>query len=769
VDKLTVSSSAAVGSGDLVISNTGNLAVVSVSTLSDVSLSSTGAITDAASDTVLDISAAGLTLVAATGVTGLETQVTTLNVIATSGDVSLVEADALTINSVDAQGTTSTVTLTVGGAVVAGSGTAANVLANSLVLSSVGAVGAVGTAGALRTDVDKLTVSSSAAVGSGDLVISNTGNLAVVSVSTLSDVSLTSTGGITDASNDSTVNISASELTLSAVTGAGTLSNALEVDADALTLSVSAGGAHVVNAGDLIVRSAQTTDTLSVALTGETSALTVSGALTVTSGDVNLLTPTGVRFIADGSVNRGAGSDQPATMTLASSVKTKAIVIADDLSGATGAWTLSTAELAKLGQSFETVVVGGSDYEGDISMSGANMVFADPVEIQTSGTVQLSGHLSAQTLAVNASSAGNATVQIDGDTVLSVSGLALGAGVTIGGSSDSASLTIQGLSTGGRAQGIVLGGQDASGTALVLGSNLTNALSATLKQVKVGTGEQSVSVTGDIAFAQSVALDAQRLDMAGAATLTVAGNVVLSSAAGMSLGGISAQGHTVTIADTGAQVSSAGTGVNVTAGSVVFSGWGPASGSSAAALQVNAASVQVYAPSGMVLRDTGTDGKVTYLVVNGDQVQKQLVSVNGNVSVRAETVASTTQTPQAPMILALSTTVTAARVSAASVAPASVLLSGLNLNEDANATTHTLAAVGWGGGRALAAVDDLSGGADVVAWHSDGSLPSVQSIGADALGITIGTSTEPVVTTGLSDAAVSAAHGYTAWTEALSL
>jgi hypothetical protein len=287
--------------------------------------------------------------------------------------------------------------------------------------------------------------------------------------------------------------------------------------------------------------------------------------------------------------------------------------------------------------------------------------------------------------------------------------------------------------------------------------------------VKVGTGEQSVSVTGDIAFAQSVALNAQRLDMAGDATLTAAGNVVLSSEAGMSLGGISAQGYSVTIADSGAQVSSAGTGVNVTAGSVVFSGWGPASGSGGAPIQVSAASVQVYAPSGMVLRDSGTDGKVTYLVVNGDQVQKQLVSVLDNVSVRAQTVASTTQAPQAPTTLAPSTAVSVARESAAYVATASVMFNGLNLNEDAKANIDSLADVGWGRGMTLAAVDDLSGGADVVDLYSQSLLASVQVIGTGDLGITIGTGAESVVTAGLTDAVASAALGYTAWTEALSL
>jgi hypothetical protein len=804
VNNLTMSSSAAAGLGNLVISNADDLAVVSVSTLSDVTLTSTGAISDAASDTVLDISAVNLTLSAATGVMGLETQVTSLTVTTTNGNVSLSEADALIINSVDAQGATSTVTLTVGGDVVAGSGSAANVLANSLVLSS---TGAVGTAGALRTDVNNLTMSSSATAGLGNLVISNAGNLAVVSVSTLSDVSLSSTGAITAATGHT--GISAANLTLSAATGVtgletqvtsltvttingdvslseadaltinsvdaqsatstvtltvggdvvagsgsaanvlanslvlsstgavGAAGDALRLEVDELRLSVSEGGAYVSNAGDLIVYSAQTTDTLSVALTGETSALTVSGTITVSAGDVKLLTPTGVRFSDGGGVNRGAGSEQPATMTLASSVPTKAIVIADDLSGTPGAWTMSTAELAKLGQSFETVVVGGANYKGDISMSGASMVFADPVEIQTSGTVRLSGHLSAQTLTVNASS----QVQIAGDMVLSVSGLMLGSGVIIGGINNSASLTIKGLSTDGVSQAIVLGGQDTSGTALVLGSNLTNALGASLTQVKVGTGEQSVSVTGDIAFAQSVALNAQRLDMAGDATLTAAGNVVLSSEAGMSLGGISAQGHTVTIADSGAQVSSAGTGVNVTAGSVVFSGWGPASGSSGAPIQVSAASVQVYAPSGMVLRDSGTDGKVTYLVVNGDQVQKQLVSVLDNVSVRAQTVASTTQAPQAPTTLTLSTSYSPTRAGSAESSSVSLVMrsSGSSSASYLQSDSSRLAEVDW---RVQAAVDSLAN-ADVT-WDI-APVTDEQTVRALSDGFVLGqASTQPL-------------------------
>jgi hypothetical protein len=544
-------------------------------------------------------------------------------------------------------------------------------------------------------------------------------------------------GGDVVAGSGSAANVLANSLVLSSTGAVGAAGDALRLEVDELRLSVSEGGAYVSNAGDLIVYSAQTTDTLSVALTGETSALTVSGTITVSAGDVKLLTPTGVRFSDGGGVNRGAGSEQPATMTLASSVPTKAIVIADDLSGTPGAWTMSTAELAKLGQSFETVVVGGANYKGDISMSGASMVFADPVEIQTSGTVRLSGHLSAQTLTVNASS----QVQIAGDMVLSVSGLMLGSGVIIGGINNSASLTIKGLSTDGVSQAIVLGGQDTSGTALVLGSNLTNALGASLTQVKVGTGEQSVSVTGDIAFAQSVALNAQRLDMAGDATLTAAGNVVLSSEAGMSLGGISAQGYSVTIADSGAQVSSAGTGVNVTAGSVVFSGWGPASGSGGAPIQVSAASVQVYAPSGMVLRDSGTDGKVTYLVVNGDQVQKQLVSVLDNVSVRAQTVASTTQAPQAPTTLTLSTSYSPTRAGSAESSSVSLVMrsSGSSSASYLQSDSSRLAEVDW---RVQAAVDSLAN-ADVT-WDI-APVTDEQTVRALSDGFVLGqASTQPL-------------------------
>jgi hypothetical protein len=156
-------------------------------------------------------------------------------------------------------------------------------------------------------------------------------------------------------------------------------------------------------------------------------------------------------------------------------------------------------------------------------------------------------------------------------------------------------------------------------------------------------------------------------------------------------------------------------------------------------------------------------------VVHGDQVQKQLVNVLDNVSVRAQTVASTTQVPQAPTTLAPSMAVSFARQSSVSVATASVMFSGLNLNEDANANIDSLADVVWGRGMTLAAVDDLSGGADVVDLYSQGSLSSVQVIGTGDLGITTGTGTESVVTAGLTDAVASAAFGYTTWTEALSL
>jgi hypothetical protein len=334
-----------------------------------------------------------------------------------------------------------------------------------------------------------------------------------------------------------------------------------------------------------------------------------------------------------------------------------------------------------------------------------------------------------------------------------------GEGVKITAANDSASVTIKGLSGAGGSQALVLGDVSNSEGALVLGSNLTNALDASVKQVVLGDGQQSVSVSGNVSFAQSVSLNTQRLDMANDTELVAAGDVRLSSGTGMSLSAIKASGHAVVIEDQGAQVSAVGSGVNVTADSVSFTGWGPAAGSGGQALTVDAASVRVYAPSGMVLRDTGTDGRVTYLVVSGDQVQQQLVSVNVDTAVTPQQVATTAPTTATRMLTA------ASAVSTVAVAPAS--LSG-SWTEAPQALTGELrlADVAWRDEQRLAATQDLSGGADVVSLAlSDGGGDGAYSEDRDLQLMSSGSWVDDAWS--VSDRVETPA--YTLWTDALSV
>jgi hypothetical protein len=106
------------------------------------------------------------------------------------------------------------------------------------------------------------------------------------------------------------------------------------------------------------------------------------------------------------------------------------------------------------------------------------------------------------------------------------------------------------------------------------------------------------------------------------------GDVTLAAAGDLTVGRIEAAGQTVTVRaeGTGSTVESGvGESMNIVAGNVVFEGLGPLDGAGRA-LRVTSDQVDVFTPTGMVLRQTQTHGEVHFLVMVDGQSYLQVVN-----------------------------------------------------------------------------------------------------------------------------------------------
>jgi len=423
-----------------------------------------------------------------------------------------------------------------------------------------------------------------------------------------------------------------------------------------------------VDSGRLSLQDTQVSESVKATVT--VGDLSVDGALSAQGGGVTFQTPSGgvtlndtvnsggnvdvqsrdsVALGADGNINNtssGTGGASDLKLTLGSSNVDKPIVIGDTSVAQSGDWTLGANELGKLKEGFGEVVIGGSGYRAPITIAGETtaVVFKDPVRIETAGQAVIKGDFSAQSLTVGNNTTlvvGNATqntattitvapgsgvvlgdgvqLSLSGRVVLEAASLSVGAGTALTGAAGT-NLQIKGVGT----QGIELGGAGSGNGALSIGQDVLATVSRDVT-LTIGSGAQSVTVNTDLAFNQSVTIDATALNMGNGTALRVNGNVTLNSTSGMALGQIEAIGGTVTIEDTGSQVSRVGNSV-IQADTVVFSGWGPAVGLSDQPLVVEAPNVKVYSPDGLVLRSTNSDGSTSFSVVNGSQMQRQLTN-----------------------------------------------------------------------------------------------------------------------------------------------
>ena len=140
------------------------------------------------------------------------------------------------------------------------------------------------------------------------------GNIVVASIDVsgsegTADVTLTSAGTITDstASDDSIVNIIASSVTLDASSGIG-ISGAGDIDttAEMLLLSSSTSGGIYLQDSDAVSLSSTTTSSGDILVSTLDGILTVSGAVSSSSGNISLTGDDGVAHTATGDLSTGS-------------------------------------------------------------------------------------------------------------------------------------------------------------------------------------------------------------------------------------------------------------------------------------------------------------------------------------------------------------------------------------------------------------------------------------------------------------------------------
>jgi len=135
---------------------------------------------------------------------------------------------------------------------------------------------------------------------------------------------------------------------------------------------------------------------------------------------------------------------------------------------------------------------------------------------------------------------------------------------------------------------------------------LHDSIGSTLGDIKVYSALGGVSMDADVAIAGSA-------------------GVILQGAGNLAVGLV--QGREVVLRSGGTILDAAADDkVNVTAGSVSIIGYGPKLGSGNA-VEVQAPAIYVSAPTGMVLQDTGADGRTHFYLLDGATMYEQAIAI----------------------------------------------------------------------------------------------------------------------------------------------
>ncbi|MEI6026054.1 MAG: hypothetical protein WCT47_05100, partial [Betaproteobacteria bacterium] len=405
--------------------------------------------------------------------------------------------------------------------------------------------------------------------------------------------------------------------------------------------------------------------------------LVVKSALTTDSGSVDLRSKLSIEWGTKGTVKSSAPV-AGTQLTIRPVDPTQDLVVGGSGGGGSinGGWRFSAADLDRLQRGYEVITIGGDDHTGRVNVDGSSqtLTFANPVEIRTApgAQVEIKGRVEAQSLSVD----GDATVKITGATLtlsepagLKVQGRADFSGdVTITASAvafegGAGSLTAQ---PGARltllpkdpAQNIVIGsGAPAGGPEFDLGTRELAALGDGFSRVEIGHAGRAAElrVEGNAAFRDAVTLWGSKVTMAAGSNLTSSGDVTVMAAGDVRLARVDAPGQTVTVRAEGAGASvksiAGQAGVNVVAGKVVVEGFGPLDGQGGA-LRVNSGQVDLFTPSGLVLRQTQTNGEVHFLVMVDGVSYLQLVNTQRDAVASGKVglpVVQSTQGPAAPL------------------------------------------------------------------------------------------------------------------------
>ena len=338
----------------------------------DVTLTAGGAITDA-NGAANNITADALTLIGTTGITGIETDVATLDASTTNADISIAENNALTVGLIDAG--TGNVTLSASGLLTDGNAGAINFAATNLTLNITGGFTSI------ETDVDSFSATSTnAAIGiieSDDVAIglinAGSGNVNLASV----------TGALTDG-NGAANNITGSVLTLTAATG-------LDLDITATLLHASVTGTGAINlsdlAGGLDVLDATTNDG-AITLGAIGGNLTLTGVSAGNGGMLNLSTTTSGNIFLDDATTTGN-----AIITAIGSISESGAGDADvDLSAGTATFTAGTGIGIGAGGAIETALgtlTAATTTTGGITLDNIGELTIGNATVITSGNITI--------------------------------------------------------------------------------------------------------------------------------------------------------------------------------------------------------------------------------------------------------------------------------------------------------------------------------------------------------------------------------------------
>ncbi|PWF55728.1 beta strand repeat-containing protein, partial [Massilia glaciei] len=624
----------------------------------NVSLTAGGMITDAqpagAAQTV-NVAAAGLRMAAGSGIgavgklNALETMVATLAARTASGDISVRDSDSLEIA---AGGVTASEQ-----SVLADGGT---VQVTDALLAGLSAPAG---------DIDLTSVTGGVLFGR-PVTASPGGDLSVVGDTFVITQPIEGNGG--------ELLIMPSDPARNIVIGGPATGGVLQLDQNALNNLTGGFGQIVIGGGaaapgqDITIDGSGTpvlfNDALVLNVSGPGSVISITGSV----GAEGLLaqgavTVTGAVTIAAGNGAGVAGGD----IVFAQSV---------DAGGANASLTLAAGG--------DSVVFGGAigatgALAGLSIGNAANVTFSEPVtvngniEIEATGVVRFDSALTIDSgsLVIKGASAviigdvvlqGTAGVFVIEANTLTLNGDVLGAkdvllrptdiglDITIGGSGASGAYNIS-VAMLQRLVGmehLVVGVRGADGHAALGAGDVSiaplnlGAFSAATLEVYGGLVTLSVGA-GELAVRSGIVLDGREgvvlhdsvrtsgggivlnsatgaIGMDGGATLSAPGTVRIEAAGNLAIGLV--QADSVLLRSTGGTIADAATdgAVNITANTVSIYGYGPRVGLGDA-LEVNAPTVFVQAPTGIVLQDTGADGRTHFYVLDGATMYEQAI------------------------------------------------------------------------------------------------------------------------------------------------